>query len=323
MKIHGKRFLCTLLVFAAVFTMLSSCSHIPDKKRTIAVITKSTDADFWHNVEKGVNSAAAEYNVDVSFTGPENEEDYVTQNEMIRDAVSRGVDAIVLSAIDCYKSSDVVESAVNAGIYVVMIDSNVDTDKTSMFIGTDNYAAGRSAGECAAEHFGSDEKLYFGLVNYAENTDNGIQRENGLRDYVESLENAEIVATVHVDSNTTSATAGAITMLQTHPEINVIVGFNEWTTLGVGYAIRQTGLADKVCAVGFDTNVVSIGMLENGEMDALIVQSPFAMGYLGVFNAVNLIDGKHVEKTIYTTATVITSENMFDENSQKSLFQFE
>lgn len=80
-------------------------------------------------------------------------------------------------------------------------------------------------------------------------------------------------------------------MLRQHPEINVIATFNEWTSLGVGYAIKQLDLGARTTVVAFDSNAVSVGMLETGEVDALIVQDPYAMGYLGVECAYNLING--------------------------------
>ena len=64
-------------------------------------------------------------------------------------------------------------------------------------------------------------------------------------------------------------------------------------------------------------------MLETGEMDALIVQNPFAIGYLGVKNAAALADGKKTESVMYTETTIITKENLFDEDSQKVLFHFQ
>lgn len=53
--------------------------------------------------EKGALSAATEFNIDITFEGPDNEEDYETQNRMIENAVSRNVGAIILSAIDYEK----------------------------------------------------------------------------------------------------------------------------------------------------------------------------------------------------------------------------
>ena len=90
--------------------LMCSCGSA-DSKRYIAVIVKSVNSDFFVNMQKGVESAATEYNVTVTFEGPENEEDYVTQNLMIDAAVKNGADAILLSAINYEKSAEAVNSA--------------------------------------------------------------------------------------------------------------------------------------------------------------------------------------------------------------------
>lgn len=328
--------LCLLVAVTGIIILSCSGESSPQDSYKIAVIAKSTVSDFWQNVRRGVKAAATEYNIEISFDGPENEEDYVAQNEMITSAVARGVDVIVLSAIDYYESVDAVNAAVAAGVKVVMIDSGVDSDRISSFIGTDNYGAGRLAGEAAldaaSEQSGNDSSnvntaddysdVVIGLVNYDPNSENGQEREAGLRAIIEE-NGATVAGVVNVDSNIESATAGALELLNEHPEINAIVGFNEWTTLGVGYAVEQLGLADTVAAVGFDSNVVSIGMLETGEMDALIVQNPFAIGYIGVQTAYELLNNGEVDETILTSATVVTRENMFSESIQRILFRFD
>mgnify|MGYP002774120930 CR=1 FL=1 len=310
--------LCMLLTAA-----LCSCAGGENDKKEIAVIVKAVDSDFWHTVKSGVESAATEYNVSVSFEGPENEEDYIVQNELIAKAVQNGADAIVLSAIDFKKSAETVDEAVRSGVKVVTIDSDVDSKQVSMFIGTDNFTAGRVAGEAAVKGFAPESNIRIGLLNYYESTDNGRQREEGFREYIKGILNAEIAAAVNVSSNTESATAGAVSLLKNNPEINVLVGFNEWMTLGIGNAIKQLSLADKVQGVGFDTNIASIEMLETGEMDTLIVQNPFAIGYLGVEKAAELVSGEgDGEKQIYTAVTKVTRENLFDPGIQKLIFRF-
>ena len=57
-------------------------------------------------------------------------------------------------------------------------------------------------------------------------------------------------------------------------------------------------------------------------MDALMVQNPFAIGYLGVRSAAELLSGKEIEPQIITSTTVITKDNMFDEENQRILFKF-
>jgi ribose transport system substrate-binding protein len=317
-----KRIFAMLLALCLLLS-LCACGEVVGDKVEIAFIAKATASDFWHNVFGGAGSAATEYNVALTIQGPETEEDYETQNRMIAEAVNSGADAIVFSAIDYYNSVEAVEAAVKAGVEVVVIDSTVNTDKISLIIGTDNYAAGRMAAEAAIAR-GQDagfDTLQIGLVNYDVNSANGQERERGFTDAIAEYGGGEVLETVNMDSTTDDAKRGALELLDRHPEINTLVGFNEWMTLGVGYAIQERDAAERVIGVGFDSNVVSIGMLETGEMDALIVQNPFAMGYLGVQSAYELVTGKHPQSTT-TVTTTMTKEIMFQESSQKTLFKF-
>ena len=312
------------LILAFVMTVCLCACTKPDSKKYIAVIAKAVNSDFWHKVNNGVLSAATEYNVTVTFAGPENEEDYNAQNALIEQAVKDGADAIVLSAIDYNNSVDTVNAAIRKGVKVITIDSDVNSDAVSLFIGTDNIAAGEAAGKAAVYGFADEAEIIIGLVNYNADTDNGNQREKGFREYISTVSNARIAASVTAESNTESATAAAERLLKQNPDINVIVGFNEWMTLGVGNAVKNLGLSKNVRSVGFDTNLTSISMIETGEMDALIVQNPFAMGYLGVEKAAALISGESLESgEIYTDVTTVTKQNLFDDDIQKILFKFE
>ena len=103
-----------------------------------------------------------------------------------------------------------------------------------------------------------------------------------MKDALKKDERATIVESVNARSTIDSAKSATLRMLEEHPEINVLVTFNEWTSLGVGYAIQELEAGDRIRVVAFDSNVISVDMLESGEVDALIVQNPYAMGYIGV-----------------------------------------
>ena len=177
---NPKKIVSLVLAFSMT-VCLCACSKT-DSKEYIAVIAKAVNSDFWHNVNNGVLSAATEYNVTVTFEGPENEENYYAQNSLIENAVKNGADAIVLSAIDYNNSVATVNAAVREGVKVIAIDSDVNSDAVSLFIGTDNIAAGKEAGKAAVDGFSADSEIIIGLVNYNANTDNGNQREKGFRE---------------------------------------------------------------------------------------------------------------------------------------------
>lgn len=291
-------------------------------KHYVAVITKSTTSAYWKSASAGANAAGTEYNLDISFVGPENEEDYGTQNEMIAQAVADGAEVIVFSAVDYHANADAIRQAAEQGVKIVVIDSDVDSDAVSCRISTDNYQAGRMAGEAVLD--GAEKELSVGIVNFDENSANGQQREQGFRDAVAEDGRVTIVDAINVLSNIPDARERTKSMLRQNPKINVIVTFNEWTSLGVGYAVEELGLEDETTVVAFDSNVVSVGMLETGEVDALIVQNPYAMGYLGVECAYHLINGNPLEDiTIDTTTTLVTKENMYEDECQRALFSFD
>ncbi len=302
--------------------------YLPGKRKKsdgpyhIAMIVKSTESAFWKSVFAGAGVAATEYNVSLTTEGPATEEDYETQNRLLEEAVSSGADAIVFSAVDYNANVEAVEKAAEAGIPVVIIDSDVNSRRVSCRIGTDNLEAGAMAAEAVLSQ--TEGPLYIGVVNFDEHTANGQQREEGFRKRMEEEERVKTIETINVLSTTESAREKTKDMIAEHPEINVIATFNEWTSLGVGWAIRDLDKKDDIMVAAFDSNVVSVGMLETGEVDALIVQNPYAMGYLGVENAYRLLTGKTVsEGPIDTSTTLVTRENMFLPECQKVLFMFD
>lgn len=318
----------TLVAFAVVLSLVfcfAGCTggNLSSKSKTVAVITKGSDSDFWNDVKNGAFSAATEYNIDITFEGPDSEEDYESQNQMIENAVSKNVGAIVLSAIDYEKNAPAVQKAIDKGIKVITVDSDVDANGKELFIGTDNVSAGKKAAEQAIELCKNKKAVNIGIVNYGENTENGKQRLKGFTDYIDKVKNAKIVASVNVESNAESATLGAKQLIEENKGINVLIGFNEWSTLGVGCAIKELNLKDEVFGIGFDSNVNCVGMLETGEIDTLIVQNPFSMGYLSVSKAAELLLGNaKTDGVIETDTYVVNRKNMFSPDVQKILFSF-
>ncbi len=287
----------------------------------IAVVAKSTTSQFFQSMLAGVIAASSEYNIDYIFQGPAKEEDYQTQIEQVYQVIENGYDGLVLSAIDYEALVEPVETAIAKGLKVIIVDSDIHSDLVHVRIGTDNYEAGRMAAEAMLNQ--TKEDLHVGIVNFSMNTKNGQDREDGFKDTLDEFERVKSINIINVDSDILSATEATKQLLQSNKKINSIVTFNEWTTLGVGYAIEELGIKDRVCVVAFDNHPVSVGMLETGEMDALIVQSPFSMGYLGIEYAYQLIMNKKVHKSEIATKTVtITKDNMFDQENQKIVFPF-
>ena len=309
----------------ALLCLLCACGsgQVGSERHKVALVAKSTQTEFWLSVFAGAQAAAAEYNVELTLAGPETEEDYETQNRMVADAVEAGAQALVFSAIDYENNAAAIDDAAQAGVEIVAIDSSVDSDQVRTYIGTDNHAAGRMAAQAALEQV--DGPLYVGLVNYDEATANGQERQRGAVEAFQESGRAQVVAVVNTLVEAERAREDTAALLREHPEINVLLAFNEPTSVGAAGAVEALGLADRVFLVGFDSNVATINGLQEGYVDALIVQNPYAMGYLGVESAYRLLagQGEGLSSTVDTSTQIVNRSNLFTLDSQKALFAFE
>lgn len=321
MKRNSLAAACALL--AAL--LLSGCAAdaVGSEQHTVALVAKSTETEFWLSVFAGAEAAATEYNLKLSISGPETEEDYESQNRMVAEAVAAGAEALVFSAIDYENNASAIDDAARAGVKIVAIDSSVASDMVSTYIGTDNYAAGQMAAQAALDRV--EGELVVGIVNYDISSANGQERERGAVALLDESGRAEVVAVINTLAEAGQARDDTADMLAEHPEINVLLAFNEPTSVGAAEAVSELGLSESVFLVGFDSNVATVDGLQEGSVDALVVQNPYAMGYLGVESAYKLLSGQgdSLESTVDTSTQVVDRENIFTMDSQKALFAFE
>lgn len=318
----AKRWLAAL---CAVMLFLSGCTtsaRIDQRSHAVTLVAKSTSTEFWKSVFAGATAAATEYNISLTIVGPDSEEDFEAQNEMIRDAVADGTEAIVFSAISYEENAVAIDEAASAGVSIISIDSDVDSTAIKARIGTDNVDAGRKAASAVLNT--EIPQLIVGLINYDVGSRNGQEREQGFRESAVADRRVAGIYTVNALATQSDAREKTLTLLQEHPEINTLVAFNEPTSVGAAQAIRELELGGIVRLVGFDSNVETIDMMQSGEVTALIVQNPYAMGYLGIETAYGALNGQSYDQTalIDTSTTIVTKENMFAIENQKAMFSF-
>lgn len=305
--------------------LLTGCTGqgVQATPRNITLVAKSTETEFWKSVFAGARAAASEYNVNLNIVGPETEEDYETQNALIEDAVAQGAEALVFSAISYTENAPVIDAAAEAGVKIAVIDSDVDSQAVGVRIGTDNVEAGRMTAQAALA--AREDRLVLGLINYDLGSRNGQEREQGLREELARSDRVGEIYTLNVLAEVGDAREKTMELLRAHPEINVVVGFNEPTAVGAAQAVDRLGLGGTVDVVGFDSNVETVDLMQTGVVSALIVQNPYAMGYLGVEAACDLLGGETFDpEALLDTATqIVTRENMFSLEGQKALFPFD
>ncbi|HOQ32362.1 MAG TPA: ABC transporter substrate-binding protein [Candidatus Hydrogenedens sp.] len=311
-----------LIVISCIFVSCGPSQKAPTpepgkKTLEIAVIPKSFSHQFWLTVKAGAEQAGKELGVKIVWQGTAKETEIEQQINIVQDMINRGVSAIVLAASDANALIGIVETAVNKGIPVITIDSGVNSDKPMSFVATDNVAGAKIAAQTLAKLIGEEGEV--GLIPFVAGAATSEMRERGFKEGISAYPNIKLVSTLYSDSNVAKAMDVTNDMLTSFPNIKGIFAANESSAVGCAQAIRSKGKAGQIKIVAFDAAEEEIQALKEGVIQALIVQNPFKMGYLGVKSAYDAIQGKPVEKRIDTGVTIVTPENMNDPEIQKIL----
>lgn len=319
------RLFSLLLASIYVFTLCSCAGNINGSNtKNIALIVRMNNGYYWGSVKLGADAAANEFNVNVRYTAPEDEEDVEGQIKLVRSELDQKVDALILAASDYEALVEVTESAYDMHIPVIIIDSEVNTKKINSYIATDNYNAGIMAGNQLVKILedNRDTKRRIGIMNFVKGTRNAEQREEGLLNAIFSYSDIEVAAKEYCSSDKKLAFELTHKMLLENKDICAIVALNAISSEGVADAISQMGLAGKVKIVAFDSTPNEIDYLEDGTIQALITQNPFNMGYLSVKYAVDALNGVSIKGHYDTGSEIINKENMYFPQNQRLLFPF-
>ncbi|MGI6546353.1 MAG: sugar ABC transporter substrate-binding protein [Fastidiosipilaceae bacterium] len=288
----------------------TTAAEIPSGNKKISVILMAANSDYWHMVEAGATLAGNEFGYDVTVVGPNSESDSVGQSNMVQDAVNNKVAAIVLAPNEPKVLVKATEYAKDEGVPVVLIDAILDTDDTSLydsFIGTDNREAGKSAGEYLANQLQPGDKVAIirGLVGQ---TSHDLRADGAEEAFNEA--GMDVVAVQPADSDRGKAVNVMENILQSHPDVKAVYCTNDEMALGAYQAIKGKQLEDEVMTMGFDGSFGALDSIKAGELTASLAQKPIDEGYLGVKTAIELIEGKTVDKNIANGFIIVDSDNI-------------
>jgi len=288
----------------------------------LAVIAKSTVNAYWKAVEAGAKDAADELGAQIIWTGPDAETNHTQQANMVDNMVNRQVDGIVLAPTNVEALVRPVESATARGVPVVLIDSTLNSDEPISVVATDNYAAGRQAAEALIDAIG-DERPHGGkvvMLRFLEGSGSTEAREQGFIDRIEEEEGLSVVESVYTkgSGSTTDAADTADALLRRFTEddrlrVDGVFASNQPTAIGMLRKLEQfraSGVDVAVPYVGFDAHEVLLAGIRDGKIDALVVQDPKRMGYLGVATMVRHLNGEGVEPNIATATLTVTPDNI-------------
>jgi ribose transport system substrate-binding protein len=250
-----------------------STSGDGSKKLRLAFVTNNA-SDFWTIARAGCNKAAEEIpNITVDFQIP-SDASAAGQKRIIDDELARGVDGIAISPVDPTNETPMLNEVAKQAMLVTQ-DSDAPNSDRACYVGTDNVAAGRQAGELIKKVLPDGGKIM--LFVGSPDAQNAKDRKSGIEEVLKGSK-VEIIDTRTDDTDRVRAKANVQDTLVKYPDVACLVGLWSYNGPAIINAVKEAGKTGAVKIVCFDEEDETLAGVKSGAVFATVVQQPFEFG---------------------------------------------
>jgi len=318
------------LSFALFLAVLTACSAGPGPNKAanagnaapasgtqlrLAFVTNNA-SDYWTIARKGVEKADGELaDVSVDFKMP-GEGSAAEQKRIIDDLLSTGVNGMAISPVDPDNQTQLINDTAKKTL-VITQDSDAPSSDRALYIGTDNVAAGRQAGDLVKQALPNGGKIMV-FVGKSD-ARNAAERYQGLKEALQGS-NVEILDLRTDDTDRARAKSNAADTLVKYPDIAGMVGLWSYNGPAIVNAVKEGGKTDKVKIICFDEEDETLAGVKDGSIFATVVQQPFEFGYQSVMLMSKILKGdKSVipANKVMNIPTLIIKKDSVDEFQKK------
>jgi ribose transport system substrate-binding protein len=273
------------ILFSTLAVVLFASPAMAQGKKQLALVTNAA-ADFWTIAKRGVEKAQKEhpdYSMEVVITG---QATAAEQRRELDDLLARGVSGVSISAIDP-KNSTAEFNKVAAKAALFTTDSDAPQSNRAVYIGTDNVAAGRQAGEEIKKALpkGGKIMMFVGTMD----ADNARERVQGIKDVL-SGGNIQILD-IRTDGVDFAKAKSNVQDALAKGGVDCLVGLYSYNTPQIYSAVKDAGKVGSVKIVGFDEDPQTLRGVADGTIQSTIVQQPFEFGYQSMVDMIKYING--------------------------------
>ena len=272
------RRILVLLLFATL--VLVSCSSnnsdTASKGLKLAFVTNNA-ADFWTIARRGVEKAdeeladvTAEFKINADPTAAE-------QKRILDDLLATGINGIAISPVDPQNQTALINDAAQKTL-VFTQDSDAPDSNRACYIGTDNVAAGRQAGELIKEVVPSGKIMLFVGRLDAKNAQERIQ---GIKEVLMGTK-IEIVDVRTDDVDNVRAKANVSDTIVKYPDIKALVGLWSYNGPAILSAVKDAKKTGQIKIVAFDEADETLAGIQEGAIHGTVVQQPYEFGYQAI-----------------------------------------
>ncbi|WP_037448324.1 sugar-binding protein [Skermanella stibiiresistens] len=259
---------------------------VAQEKKTLAFVV-NVPADFWQIARRGTEKAQKElpnYNIEFYIPG---EMSAAAQKRIMEDLLAKGVAGISISPVNPDNSTEILNQVASKAALFTQ-DADAPKSNRALYIGTDNVAAGRQAGEQMLKSLpnGGKAMVFVGTMDAA----NARERLQGIKEAIAGSK-IEILDVRTDGGDQTKAKANVEDTLTKYPNIDMLVGLWAYNTPQIYNAVKAAGKEGTLKIVGFDEDQQTLKGISDGAIDATVVQQPYEFGYQSMIYLAKYIEG--------------------------------
>jgi ribose transport system substrate-binding protein len=302
--------------------LLASCnsankteSSDATKELKLAFVTNNS-SDFWVIARKGMEKAdnelsdvSSEFKIAADATAAE-------QKRIVDDLLTRGVHGIAISPVDPANQTPFINDVARKAL-VFTQDSDAPNSDRACYVGTDNVAAGRQAGELIKEVLPSGGKimLFVGKLD----AQNAQERILGIKEVLKDTK-VEILDVRTDDTDSARAKSNAADAIVKYPDVKALVGLWSYNGPAILSAVKDAKKVGQIKIVTFDEAEDTLAGIKDGAIHGTVVQQPFEFGYQAIKLMAQALKGDTsfipASKQIIVPTLVVNKANV-DEFSTK------
>jgi len=302
----------------AVIAAAASCNRgapAGGGKPVVALVLKTLNHPFFVDMRRGAQEAADRLGVTLQVQAAEREIDVEKQMQIVENVIQTGIQALCITPSGSREIVSALVKARDARVPIVVVDTRLDRAAadaagvhTATFVGSDNYAGGKLAGEYLVKASGGRARV--AILEGIPGHETADSRLRGFKDAVASSPGISIVASQPANWERDLGFNVFQNMLQAHADIDHVFAASDLMALGAVEAIAAAGRTGRIRVVGFDALDDAKKAIAAGTMAASIAQFPSEMGRIAVESAVKVLRGETVPPDIGVRLELVTKDNV-------------
>jgi len=213
-----------------------------------------------------------------------------SQIPAIQAAITKGANALIVSATDPSALCPTLKSAMAKGITVVTYDSDAPSCRDIFINQASSQAIGESEVDLLAKEIHDSGEI--GIVSAAASATNQNTWIGYMKQELKKYPKMKLVSTVYGNDDPTTATQVTQGLLQHYPNLKGIISPTTVGILAAAQVLDTSKYKGKVALTGLGTPVAMKKYVEDGTVQSFELWNPANLGYLAAYAAVNFASKK-------------------------------